>query len=308
MSDYQERRQRIRDNLKIQSVSHGQVHTCLIGMAEIPQISDDRRNELAWSLQNHQGNLIPIVVRRNDRLGADLEYEVIYGAEWVVVADALGIEMLWAWVFDLNDDEVAATREELTILLDAPTGGRSLPNQGVEHNQGVEQSIPVASLNVSRDELVQLFDERLDRYLTRQETLSPAAPALESVNHNHSEIAHQLQALTQKVEQLSDQMSQPAKSTGSSIESMQKVLESLERSASAFGRVIVPGTTITVTVKIPADTNPNKPLLTRDESEKLYKSMTVDRLQEIAQQQEIELPARAKKAAIVECLVAAQYG
>lgn len=297
MSDYQERRQRIRENLKIQSITHGQVHTCLIGMAEPPQISDDRREELGWSLQNHQSNLIPIVVRRTDRFGDDIEYEVIHGAEWVVVAEALGIEMLWAWVFDLNDDEVAATREELAILLDTPINDRPLPDRS---SAPAQHPVP---FNVSREELVQLFDERLDRYLTRQGTMPPIEPVSESINHSdhHSELVNQVQALTQKVEALSDRVSRPAEPARGSIESMQKVLESLERSVSEICKSIVPGSTITITIK--------PPVSDREAQEKptnSYEHMTVPQLKAIARQNNIEGVSGLRKQALIERLMDAQ--
>jgi hypothetical protein len=301
MSDYQERRQRIRKNLKIQSITHGQVHTCQIGMAEPPQISDDRREELGWSLQNHQSNLIPIVVRRTDRFGDDIEYEVIYGAEWVVVAEALGIEMLWAWVFDLNDDEVAATREEWAILLDTPINDRPFPDRSAAPAQ---HSV---SFNVSREELVQLFDERLDhhltRHLTRQGTMSPTEPVPESMNHSdhHSELVNQVQVLTQKVEALSDRVSRPAEPASGSIESMQKVLESLERSVSEICKLILPGSTITITIKPPvsdreAQKKPTNP----------YEKMKVEQLKAIAKQNNIKGVSKLNRPALIKRLMEAQ--
>ncbi|HEY9688407.1 MAG TPA: hypothetical protein V6D46_00330, partial [Coleofasciculaceae cyanobacterium] len=120
MSNGQERRRLIRENLKIKPLSHGQVHTCLVGMRSRPEIAPDRYEELRWSLSNHNSNLIPIVVRRTDRFDDEIEYEVIHGADWVIVASDIGIEMLWAWVFDLTDDEVAAAHDELALLLEAP--------------------------------------------------------------------------------------------------------------------------------------------------------------------------------------------
>ncbi|MFQ3618199.1 MAG: ParB N-terminal domain-containing protein, partial [Cyanobacteriota bacterium] len=118
MTDYHERRRLIRESLKIQPLSHGQVYTYTVGVRSQPQISPQRYEELRWSLENHSSNLIPIVVRRTDSLGGEKEYEAIYGADWVRVAEDLGIETLWAWVFDLSDEEAKATQAELAMLLD----------------------------------------------------------------------------------------------------------------------------------------------------------------------------------------------
>ncbi|MDG2617011.1 hypothetical protein P7L53_12250 [Thermoleptolyngbya sichuanensis XZ-Cy5] len=119
MADYHERRRLIRESLKIQPLSHGQVYTYTVGVRSQPEISPERYAELRWSLENHKSNLIPIVVRRTDSLGDEKEYEAIYGADWVKVAEEIGIEMLWAWVFDLSDEEVKATQAEFAMLLDA---------------------------------------------------------------------------------------------------------------------------------------------------------------------------------------------
>ncbi len=118
MADYHERRRLIRESLKIQPLSHGQVYTYTVGVRSQPEISPERYAELRWSLENHKSNLIPIVVRRTDSLGDEKEYEAIYGADWVKVAEEMGIEMLWAWVFDLSDEEVKATQAEFAMLLD----------------------------------------------------------------------------------------------------------------------------------------------------------------------------------------------
>lgn len=118
MADYHERRRLIRESLKIQPLSHGQVYTYTVGVRSQPEISPERYAELRWSLENHKSNLIPIVVRRTDSLGDEKEYEAIYGADWVQVAEEMGIEMLWAWVFDLSDEEVKATQAEFAMLLD----------------------------------------------------------------------------------------------------------------------------------------------------------------------------------------------
>ncbi|QKD82370.1 hypothetical protein HPC62_09410 [Thermoleptolyngbya sichuanensis A183] len=119
MADYHERRRLIRESLKIQPLSHGQVYTYTVGVRSQPEISPERYAELRWSLENHKSNLIPIVVRRTDSLGDEKEYEAIYGADWVKVAEEIGIEMLWAWVFDLSDEEVKTTQAEFAMLLDA---------------------------------------------------------------------------------------------------------------------------------------------------------------------------------------------
>ncbi|WOB45077.1 hypothetical protein HNI00_19445 [Thermoleptolyngbya oregonensis NK1-22] len=143
MADYHERRRLIRESLKIQPLSHGQVYTYTVGVRSQPEISPERYAELRWSLENHKSNLIPIVVRRTNSLGDEKEYEAIYGADWVKVAEEMGIEMLWAWVFDLSDEEVKATQAEFAMLLDTS------PNTSLETSLDTSADNPASPLQAA---------------------------------------------------------------------------------------------------------------------------------------------------------------
>ncbi|XFA73059.1 hypothetical protein RYO59_001296 [Thermosynechococcaceae cyanobacterium Okahandja] len=170
MVDYQERRDLIRKSLKIQPISHGQVHTCTVGFQAQPQISQGRYEELRSSLENHGSNLIPIVVRRSESLGDDKEYEVIYGADWVKVAEDIGIEMLWAWVFDLSDTEVAATCEELSRLLEVPiidpmdqTGNAAPPPTAPTGEMGASAVTAVQEIVAALERFVKVLSDTVNQ-------------------------------------------------------------------------------------------------------------------------------------------------
>ncbi|MBN3906925.1 MAG: Rho termination factor N-terminal domain-containing protein [Nostoc sp. NMS1] len=114
-----ERRDRIVEYLRIKSISHGQVYTFQIAVpeSEVLEVPSEKREYLRNSLTQQGTNLIPLIVRRTEAYSEEEEYEVIYGADWCLVAKELDIEKLWVWVFDMTDEQAAAAKEEMQQLL-----------------------------------------------------------------------------------------------------------------------------------------------------------------------------------------------
>ncbi|MEG3897503.1 MULTISPECIES: Rho termination factor (modular protein) [unclassified Microcoleus] len=114
---------RIVEYLRIKPISHSQIYTSQIAVPE-PQrgeIPRERREALRRSLIEQGSNLIPLIVRRTEAYSNEEEYEVVCGADWCIVAKELGIEQMWAWVFEMTDEEVAAARAEMEHLAPQPT-------------------------------------------------------------------------------------------------------------------------------------------------------------------------------------------
>ncbi len=111
-------RKLIAQHLKVKPLHHGQVFTeeIAISISQNQVISKERKEDLTRSLQQYNSNLIPLILRRSDQYGENFEYEVIYGADWCIIAQELNIEKLWAWVFDLNEDQALAIQAEMEEL------------------------------------------------------------------------------------------------------------------------------------------------------------------------------------------------
>ena len=264
MVDYHERQRLIRESLKIRPVNHGQVHTCLVGMRSRPEVSPDRYEELRWSLSNHNSNLIPIVVRRTDRFDDEIEYEVIHGADWVMVASDIGIEMLWAWVFDLNDEEVAAARDELALLLEAPPTPDRPPVL-----PPVTPPIAPAESPFSLADLGKLLDEKLDR------------------------------ALDEKLANLAIPSGTVKQEDSGAIGAAHEMVASLERSISRVCEVVSQGSKITLTIEPPP-----KPIAPAEaELRKLYALLAAAKLKTLAKERGIAVSAKAKPEEIIEQLI-----
>jgi hypothetical protein len=111
-------RNRIIEYLQIKPISHSQIYTSQIAVPETQggEILRDRREALRRSLIEQGSNLIPLIVRRTEAYSNEEEYEVVCGADWCIVAKELGIEQMWAWVFEMTDEEVAVTQAEMEQL------------------------------------------------------------------------------------------------------------------------------------------------------------------------------------------------
>ncbi|MEH1781181.1 MAG: Rho termination factor N-terminal domain-containing protein [Nostoc sp.] len=114
-----ERRDRIVEYLRIKPISHGQIHTFQIAVpeSEVLEIPSEKREYFSNSLTQQGTNLIPLIVRRTEAYSEEEEYEVVYGADWCLIAKELDIEKLWVWVFNMTDEQAAAAKEEMQQLL-----------------------------------------------------------------------------------------------------------------------------------------------------------------------------------------------
>ena len=114
---------RIIEYLRIKPISHSQIYTSQIAIPETQrgEIIRDRREALRRSLIEQGSNLIPLIVRPTEAYSNEEEYEVVCGADWCIVAKELGLAQMWAWVFEMTDEEVAAAQTEMELLAPQPT-------------------------------------------------------------------------------------------------------------------------------------------------------------------------------------------
>lgn len=133
--DYLERTNRIVEYLKIKPISHGQVDIRQIAIPEsiAKEVSPGRDEELSLSLTERGSNLVPLILRRTEAYSEIEDYEVVYGADWYLVAKKLGIKTLWAWVFNLTDEQAAATKAEMERLAGSNTEPVSPPQPNSEN-------------------------------------------------------------------------------------------------------------------------------------------------------------------------------
>lgn len=194
-----DRRVQIGSYLGIKPITHGQIHTFQIAIpnAETIEILPERREILAQTLKEHQSNLASLVVRRIEADDDEKEYEIVYGADWCIVAEELEIERLWVWVFDLTDEQAITMKTEMEKLF----GGNSIQpitslqalsqmifsgNSDINHRlQQLENTVNNVTANL--DTLTQLVEQ----ILTRLPPIPP--PKINLKNASHQEIRQKLE-------------------------------------------------------------------------------------------------------------------
>jgi len=197
MSDEQ-RRALIGRNLGIQPISHGQIHTCQIALpnSEKVEIDFSRRQVLETSLLEHQSNLVPLIVRRTEDYGEDFDYEVVFGADWLTIAQDLEVEMLWTWVFDMTDEQAALAKQQMEQLL----GTTNLPV--AEPSLSSDESLIDKKLQLMSDSLKQILTTSFNRFKDEfSEKLDNSNYKLGDLNSVVLQLSEQVNALHQKLEQ-----------------------------------------------------------------------------------------------------------
>lgn len=190
-----ERQNRIVEYLRIKPISHGQVYTFQIAVPEsqIVAIPLERREALKSSLTEQGSNLIPLIVRRTEAYSEEEEYEVVYGVDWCLVAKELDTEKLWAWVFDMTDEQAAAAKAEMEQLI------------------GSSDSMPVVLSSSEETELIKTLLQQVNQSFQQiEETnkkidqISVSINKIEKYESQQTNIYENVKTLTDKVEQVSE--------------------------------------------------------------------------------------------------------
>lgn len=210
--DDKQRRERIVNYLKIKPLNHGQIYTFQIAIppSENVDISFERREYLKMSLTQQGTNLIPLIVRRTEAYSEEEEYELVYGADWCQAAKELDIEKLWVWVFDMTDEEVSTTKEEMQYLLGS--------------DQTLSTNLTTETTGVgARENIVQTASSKWEEELVKK--INDLSSQVKFVNHkceqliNFSKTQHEIiddlnptiSSLSQKISQLQNIVNQQEK-------------------------------------------------------------------------------------------------
>ena len=208
---------RIIEYLRIKPISHSQIYTFQIAIPESQreEIPQDRREALRRSLIEQGSNLIPLIIRRTEAYSNEEEFEVVCGADWCIVARELGIEHLWAWVFEMTDEEAAIAKAQMEQLVAAPAEGT------------IQIKSLLQQLEVSFQEKVESLTKKIEQSVKKNEDLlKKQVKALAEQNSENDEI-EQIKNLLAKIEKtfhervdnLAKKIEQPGNISPSSITS-----------------------------------------------------------------------------------------
>ena len=142
------RRELISKNLGIKPINHGQVYAFQIAIPDSrkPSVSLEKRQLIEQSLLAHQSNLISLIIRRTDTYAdEDIEYELVYGADWLQIAQDLEIEKVWAWVFDMTDEQAIAAISEMESLTDSQPSAKNSDSKSSDTATLIDQKLQLAA-------------------------------------------------------------------------------------------------------------------------------------------------------------------
>ncbi|MBE9182815.1 ParB N-terminal domain-containing protein [Oculatella sp. LEGE 06141] len=184
--DYIKRQQHIAQRLIPKSIDNGQLDTFLIAVPLSESNVDPARLALLKeSIKSQGSNLLTLVVRRTDAYEEE-EYEVVYGADWLIAAKELDIEKVWVWVFDLDDEQAAVTKAALGQLI----GSTSSPT--------IPDSVDVATETA----LHHLLDQKLESINVNLNKLASATGNTTSAGGAKGLVTDRLEAIDSRLDSL----------------------------------------------------------------------------------------------------------
>lgn len=214
--DFSKRQKQILDRLRPKPLHHGQLETELIAVPDLKleDIAPERWQILRDSFIQEGSNLIPLIVRRTEAYN-DEEYEVIYGADWCLVAKELDIERLWVWVFDLDDEQAAVTQTEMELLfggLETPAPTPDVIKQMSTLFQRQESSLEKKISQQMSEAIEQQLPKLLKQQLGGLETPAPTP-----------DVIKQMSTLVQGLEQSLEKISQHSEMMNRAIAELKKI-------------------------------------------------------------------------------------
>ncbi|MBW4539610.1 MAG: hypothetical protein KME43_10775 [Myxacorys chilensis ATA2-1-KO14] len=294
--DFARRQQQIIDRLRPKPVHHGQLETILIAVPNLSpeDIAPERSQVLRDSLVQEGSNLVPLIVRRTEAY-ADEEYEVIYGADWCLVARELDIQRLWVWVFDLNDEQAAVTRLEMELLL-----GNSATSTSASPPDEIQQI----------SALIQRSEQSLERKISQHfnslfQHLEQSLPPFDEIQQISILIRELEQSLERKMsQQLDDLLKHLEQSFETKISQQMNVLfERLEQSLEQKISHQIAEAMNSAIVELKQSTSSHRKPATLSGSP--YSKMKVAELKQLARERQLEVPSRPLKQELIDLLIKA---
>lgn len=226
---------RIVEYLRIKPITHSQIYTSQIAIPEAHRgkIPRERREALRRSLIEQGSNLIPLIVRPTEAYSNEEEYEVVCGSDWCIVAKELGTEQMWAWVFEMTDEEVAVAQAEMEHLAPQPT---QKPAQIETILQQFELSFQkkVDSLTKQIEQSVKKNEELLKKHLKTLTEQNFERNQIEQIKDLLGQVEKAFHEKVEKMAKKIEQSSSPRPSTSAvisevSLEGALRQLDELEK-------------------------------------------------------------------------------
>lgn len=88
--------------------------------SQVRDIPAERYKALVKSLSEQGSNLIPLIVRLTENDDSEQQYEIVRGADWYQVAKEAEIKELWAWIYEMTDEQARIAVAEIEQLTKPP--------------------------------------------------------------------------------------------------------------------------------------------------------------------------------------------
>lgn len=125
--------------------------------SQVRDIPSERHEALVKSLTDRGSNLIPLIVRLGDNYDSEQKYELVRGGDWCQVAKESDIKELWAWIYEITDEQAEIARAEMEQLTAPPV------QETPEFHHLLQQ------LEVSFDQKVDSLTKKIDQSIKKNE-------------------------------------------------------------------------------------------------------------------------------------------
>lgn len=172
------KRKNRQEDLPAQPVNLELIPTSQISVSEslVRDIPPKRHDALVKTLTDRGSNLIPLIVRRGDNDDSQQQYEIVRGADWCQVAKEADIKDLWAWIYEMTDEQAEIATAEMELLIQAPVP--EMP----EFDHLLQQ------LEVSFDQKVDSLAKKIDQSINKNEEV--LKKQVKSLQDQTTDLAH----------------------------------------------------------------------------------------------------------------------
>ena len=195
-------------------------------------ISPERQETLSKSLVDQGSNLIPLLVRLMDNYNSEQQYEIVRGADWCQVAKETEIKELWAWIYEITDEQAETAKAEMDKLTQS-----ALPEKANFDDllQDLKLSLDekVDSLAKKIDQSVKKNEDALKKQVKSLQGQSVDVDQIEQlkslITNLENSVNNKVETLTRKIANSTTKKTTSSFLSGVNVELLSKQLDDLDK-------------------------------------------------------------------------------
>ena len=200
--------------------------------SQLRDIPSERHEALVKSLVLQGNNLIPLIVRLADNYDSEQQYEIVRGADWCQAAKEAEINKLWAWIYEMTDEQVEITKAEIEQLTqpplpETPNFEDLLQQLEVSFDQKVDSITKKIDQSIKKNE--EVIKKRVKYLQDKTNDFGQIEQLKKLITNLENSVNNKVETLTRKITSSTGKKTTSSFLSGVNVELLSKQLDDLDK-------------------------------------------------------------------------------